>query len=522
MFFRGFVFSVLVLVSMHTPAQANDATAAKLKQALAEQITHTQAGQPYTLETSGNITVVPKDDYYTATLPGVQVSYAENMVFDVGTVIINAIPAGEDEWKMSMALPSPILVKDKLGKPVADIKIGQQKTGAVWLPKLNIFPKFEVDYKDIQVETLVDKKFNLSIGHLRTVTNLEQDGDNKWSGPYTLRLSNIVSTHQGENDSTLKIALDSMNARTAYTGFDMSSFEAFNKYMEKVNTTEQSEQDKKEIARQLFSYARNMAKDMESDVTLSGLRISGQTKDGMPIDGSVDSLKFVFNMMDLNSDAAHVTWIQEMTGLKIGSDTAKDYTAYIPQDIRFDVRLEQFPYDTFMKNLVEYNTVTEGTPAKPLSTNMLTDMLVQAGTRLVIKDNYFKAPELTTTMEGLFMADATSPLKASGSLTTKITGLDAAIEKMSKTVEQKKQNPETLQEAATIQKAMQPLVMLQMMGQANTNPDGSTTGERSYRLELRPDGQLLLNGAPLSGLMPQIQMPQQAPAQAPAPAQETP
>ena len=86
MFLRGFVFSVLILVSLHTPAQANDATAAKLKQALAEQITHAQAGQPYTLETSGEITVVPKDDYYTATLPGVQVSYAENMVFDIGTV----------------------------------------------------------------------------------------------------------------------------------------------------------------------------------------------------------------------------------------------------------------------------------------------------------------------------------------------------------------------------------------------------------------------------------------------------
>jgi hypothetical protein len=149
-----------------------------------------------------------------------------------------------------------------------------------------------------------------------------------------------------------------------------------------------------------------------------------------------------------------------------------------------------------------------------MSLMAMPQLLVNAGSTLTVANTFLNAPDLSSVLEGKFTASATSPMMATGAMTLTLKGLDEAVRKLQALAQKPDANPRTAGIA-------QALAIMQLQGQLGQGADGSSN--RSYKLEITPDGKALLNGVDIGMMMgglggagAQPQAPQAVPPQPPA------
>jgi hypothetical protein len=216
--------ALIFLLFFASPAQAQSITpegAQKLK-ALFEEIIDYQkvsakakglAGVEY----EGEVTVEPAGTYYAVTLPHMRMLYPDQSKLEVGMISINASPHTQaGQWKMAVALPTPMMMMNAAGKHIMRINIGAQQGSGIWDEKLRHFAKLDTAYKDVTVEG-IQPAFNIKIPGLKIRSDLAQDAGGLWSGPGVLNISGL-DVNLPEAGS--KFHIETLNAGIQLEGYD--------------------------------------------------------------------------------------------------------------------------------------------------------------------------------------------------------------------------------------------------------------------------------------------------------------
>ncbi len=162
-----------------------------------------EAGGTTKVTYEGEVVVEEAGDYYAVTLPFTKITYNNGEHLDVGMISVNASHADDPgQWKMRLALPTPLVVQDAANAEIMKISLGTQNASGIWDEKIQNFVKLDALYKDIAVTS---PAMNAAIPVTTVIYDFKKEaGSSRLSGPSTITLSNpamTVKTDQGSTDT---------------------------------------------------------------------------------------------------------------------------------------------------------------------------------------------------------------------------------------------------------------------------------------------------------------------------------
>jgi hypothetical protein len=167
------------------------------------------ATPPATLTQEGPIDVEKAGAYYAVTLPQLSIKTDNGPILQIGMISINVTPApNPGEWKMTMALPTPISGFEADGREHYRIDLGSQKTAGIWNEALRTFTTIDAQYKDIAV-TFPHTRGSIRVPDFLMRYDLNMVDKGLWSGPIFWRILNADWSlpSEGEKGSAEKISL---------------------------------------------------------------------------------------------------------------------------------------------------------------------------------------------------------------------------------------------------------------------------------------------------------------------------
>ncbi len=474
------------------------------------------------LAIGGPVEVKPNGDYYEVTLPSVTYQL-QGMKAEFGTITMNVTPAG-DQYKMTMALPPSIMVYDATHTPVAEVKFGSQQFSSVWLPKYHSFTNIDADYKDISITTAkAGDKVSISLGDFKTLLDLKNESGDIWSGPATFEMTglHLAGGSKGEFDMTV----DSIKGDASYTKLNMQvrkdveekTAATIHQNVAKDPAAKPDPAQMQSMFTSIVDSLQSYIDGMGSQFKISGIAIKvnpGAPKDAnataeKPLDIRLGSISWGFDLAGLQQEKGNISLKFGMDGLNV-ANMDPGTASIVPTASNLEVHLDNLPFQDLSKGLsglfsqivssaVATQNVTD--PAQKTALQNQTQAQVAAamasipatlqtaGSKLSIVNTFAKAPDVGTTLDGSFTASAASPVMAQGSITLLITGLDELVVKLQSLAQGADADPKLMGWA-------QGLGMVQLMGQLTKAPDGRS--QRTYKLEVSPEGKIMLNGADFS------------------------
>ncbi len=142
------------------------------------------------LDTKGNVTVEQANGYYAFTLPDITYTDAKGVRSELGMIAINAVPEGANDWKITLALPTPISSFNKQGGEEVRTDIGSQNASGVWNEKLGHFTSINATLGNIHVNHLIDQS-TITIGELKLASSMTEKDPEAYTGSAKAILSNI-------------------------------------------------------------------------------------------------------------------------------------------------------------------------------------------------------------------------------------------------------------------------------------------------------------------------------------------
>ncbi len=416
-----FLFSLLISTLAH-PAFAknaliNDAGAKRLMDVLQKTMAErkkaaTDIGGE--LVTSGKITIEQSDTYYAATLPEMIIKAANNDEIKIGLVAINATPVKDSEdWKMSVALPTPIVIKNATDNSTKRIDIGSQKSGGVWAKSMDGFSTFIGEYKNVVLtnETTNDV-FN--IGSLSLNSDFAEK-ENKWGGKSAVTLQNVSF-----DNATQKNVFSFENLKMLVTMRDYD-FKSFKQIIQNSTSPD------------LVNNLINIQGNMSSDIVIDKIKIN--TPKMAELKG-FDSLKLGFSSTPSNDgkldQKTHISYI----GLDLNNASPSDEV--IPRNFQTKIDLENLPLQEIIDLGTQFTAsgAAENKAVKQLAVMQamlsLPQTLMKASTALKLSDTLLSTSEYTFSLDGDAMAAAGAETGFVGSADMKVQGLTKVIEKLEK------------------------------------------------------------------------------------------
>lgn len=161
------------------------------------------------LDTKGAIAVNKASGYYELTLPAVTYTDSEGIRSDIGAVTVNAVPDGEFDWKITMAIPSAISSFNAAGVEQFRTNIGSQNSTGVWNEKLGHFTSVNSTYSNVQFNNLVDQS-TVTVGALSLSSAMTEKDPEAYTGSARATFDNIslFDSTTSFNGTIPKIVLD--------------------------------------------------------------------------------------------------------------------------------------------------------------------------------------------------------------------------------------------------------------------------------------------------------------------------
>jgi len=142
------------------------------------------------LATKGEITVEQANGYYAFTLPHITYTDSKGVRSDIGMVAVNAVPQANNEWKISLALPTPINSFGSGGGEQFRTDIGTQNANGIWNEKLGHFVSVDANYGNIRLSNLQDQS-TVTIGALAVNSQLQENDPEAYTGKAVVTADNI-------------------------------------------------------------------------------------------------------------------------------------------------------------------------------------------------------------------------------------------------------------------------------------------------------------------------------------------
>ena len=187
------LFTLSLIPSAHAQTASADARAQILKGQLEGFLENQKAmavKNGCRLDTKGQITMEKAGGYYAYTLPHVTYTDAKGIRSEIGMVAINAVPEGDEDWKISLALPTPISSFAASGAEQFKTDIGTQNASGVWNEKLGHFTSVDAKLGNVQLNDLV-KQSTVTIGAFALSQSLVERDPEAYTGSARATLDNI-------------------------------------------------------------------------------------------------------------------------------------------------------------------------------------------------------------------------------------------------------------------------------------------------------------------------------------------
>ena len=510
-------FITILPLSAQAKPEINDAGAAELKKIITdmfEEQVGTSGLKGLELVKEGEITVEQAPSYYAITLPAIELIAEEGFKVKIGLTTINAVPneSNDKEWKMSMAIPTPILFSTNKGK-VYQINIRKQKNGGTWNSDLNTFSKFASIYEDISLDT-ADGQTIFNLKNAITKSNYVEIGDNKWKGDVKFTASDLSII---DPEKKVNFHVGGISMLSDIDGYDPEIGKKYKKEMmgevDKIETltAEMLSKDKKpspervtQIQKELDVINNNILSSFglilksfnrsTSSFSLQDIDVSGVNKKTGETEGfKLGSLLFNLGVDGLTRENINGLFSISYDDLKLPSN--KENTELVPTKLKQKITLNNLPINQLIemgKNLSDANKKNPDS-AKMMalgSLMSLKDTMAKAGASIKISDSHMSNDIYSAKIDGAINANASSKFGAIGDLTIVTTGLDKTI-----SILENKASAEA--DPAKKQKAMMAIGQLQTLNQFSA-PNGN---EKICKLSLDAQGNTLVNGMNLQEVM---------------------
>jgi len=484
----------------------NDSGAARLEALFSDLLSrYDQAAKVRggALVAEGHVLVEQGDNYYAVTLPRLAYTTSAGSRAEIGMIAINARPgATAAQWKMTAAVPSPIVLYEPQGHEVITIKMGRQNFSGIWHEQFGNFIKLNALYSDLMIDNIADE-VRLEIPALSAVYDLTQDQNGRWSGPTGFVLSGLRMLFA--NDGTAA-QIDKIAINTTISGYDTDETPP---YGEKITALAESARNAETASNNqahslynlVFGFLGNAWDGVGFELALEGFSMA--TPDSAQ--GKAGATRFAeaglaLNMAGLRSEDVTLGLKLHYSGLARQS-AEQSSSAALPDHLRLDLELTRLPYGALVG--MGAGAAHTGAQSQPLGTLMGQQALTlapqfMADARTQIKlEQRMGTKDYTVTSSALLNADAEAAKAYSGQGTINVTGYEKLLAALKTDMAKPGHDPAHQQKIAT---TLNVLTLMQMMGQQSKDGQGRTV--RSYNLVLEKDGTLTLNGTDLSALLP--------------------
>lgn len=503
------VFTTCLALLLFAPAQAmaetSQETAQKLETMFSEMLesyAYKAEKRGFTLLQDGQIMVeTAHDKYYAVTLPSLSLKYPKGGTLKIGMVAANVLPTEKaDEWKISMAIPTPMIFYNKNNTPEMRLHIGGQNFSGIWNERLGSYSKFDGQYQDIRVEnTNVDSE--IIIPSVAITADLSESEKNIWSGNARYKATGVKFVSRGTEIAHIGLT----DVRVDI--FDYAAVKAQD-YQEKLQSLNESI-EAGDAGRKgstlhiigMYNLLTNVIGDIwdgfSIEITIEDVEIQAdkaKRREDAPEKIFLEKAGIGFMMKGFNNDSVTLRMHGHHDGLKVVPPSPR-YNGMTPDRLNFDISINRLPYrklvelgqQTLKKTADSASAMSKlaGIQALALAPQILSD----AGTNLIVGESIVGNDDYHIKIEGQASTDIKAFLGGTAELRAEIFGIDKILEHLSNNLN----NPElTEEEQATIEKNIQSLEMLKRMGLQKQNEQGKFI--MSYDLKLTKEGTMLLNG----------------------------
>jgi len=439
----GFMLCVFFYV---WPAHAQDVTEAEAQrlQTVFQNILTTRKDAIATetqnqseLVLKGDVTVEAVDTYYAITFPQITINYPDGDYVDIGLISLNASPHDKPgQFRMTMALPTPILGFNGTGQEIMRIALGAQQSAGIWHEGLENFIKLDTVYTDVQI-TSIDTKTTLP--EVRIRYDLEESENGRWSLE-KVAMSIIFDEFAPEAfQKTPQNALPSLNLAD---GADFKlSFQGFNA-------------------------SKENAKGVKEELSFKQAGINFSYDEALS--GSVDA-HFGFNFSEVSE-----------------GNTPEELTAFIPKSGQFKLTHHNIPLGA-INEIVENSA--QGGP-KALGIGLLLKIpaiMAQAGSYIELYETSLQNENYNLSLDTTLRADMTATNSATASGKLRFAGLD----KILSLAQVEGRNLDSSKYAAPMRSFARFLERLKPLGRVETDEQNGFV--HIFDLEMNKAGQLLIN-----------------------------
>lgn len=530
----------LTSLPLATPAQAapaiDAAGAATLKTVVDDALgfyldMQKKTGEGLTL--SGPVEVVPKGSYYEVKIPGAAM-VSETATMTIGTVMVNATPEDDGDYRASIAVPRQMVMKDTAGDERMVIDLGSQKFSGVFTPALGLFSKAEASYDNVTA-TITPKSeqppadgnestkesaksskaepVTITLGSVSSALNMQRDGD-LWSGPQTTTIRNAALAF-GDGKAS-KLTIGELIAAVSYNKIDLGAGKKLRDQL-RQSLQENGNLSLETLQKTISTTMGGMVGMPESGT--SAFTLSDLTLDIPPAPGAANAHPFSLRlarvasnstMAGMKGDDGTLTSKSTLTGMSM-TGFSGPLAGIVPSEAAVNITAAKVPFKSIMNTLgaavndvMATQTAADGTSNTSAAADAqakqqaqealaaLPALLAQAGTTVTVNDTYVTSPDLNSKLDGVLTAVSGAPYIFAGKTTLVLAGMDELIAKL-------QQQSQTANDPRAAGYA-QMLIIMQLSGQLSKTPDGKS--QRTYALELTPDGNVKLNGADMKALIP--------------------
>lgn len=458
--------------------------AAHLKKVFEDIITYQKSASELTKENrvlfQGDVVVEPADKYYAVTLPHISFLYPDGGRLELGIISINAVPHDrEGEWKMTTALPTPIILFDKSGKPQIQCDIGSQLSVGIWNERVDYFTKLDARYQNVKIES-TDGKIKAAVPEIEILYDLSEDEQGRWSGP--------IQTVMRGASIDFPVTGGAIAMKEAKMTVKMFSYipQAVKDYKEKLVAMAEAGSDGK-VSQQHVAGIYNMVTELLSsagdgftaqyEVTGLDVKHPAAKKDSgaQPAETALETLHF--DKLSAGFDLTGFLKSQVKMALRFGFEgykpplTNRESTRRItPTKARLDIEFNNIPFQKIVALGGDSIAAKPGEdPTRMTSLAMqLPALLSESGTTIDFTNNHFGNDVYNITTDGKIKADNAAVNKVTADIQLRATGLDQLKADLAE------EGDDPLNEkAAEFQKIAAQIQILQVMSEKKTDDKGN-------------------------------------------------
>ncbi len=448
-----------------------------------------------------DIAVTPKGAFYEVKIPGLGVLFGPQGRLDIGTVVINAAPGQSGEWLLqNVTLPPVLTFYDSASAPTATVTIGSQRFSGDWWPDREMYSKIDSLCENIQIKSAGKDAVTATIGSLKTLVDLKDNGDSTWTGPADFTGTDIKIDVPGKN--AVQLAIGKIVSHNTYHNLDVRPMLEIRKALQNVlkdGVPPAGDKDKQMALAGILLKTPIAMEGMSTALQVEGFSLHEKTAVApqQPREVSFDKLFVAGTTTGLQAEKSAAVFGAGLSGLHVAPLPA-DMADLLPDTFNVEISLTNLPSKKMLEPLfaaLQKSVAAGKAPAQDpaqgaimQAVGAMPKMMQDAGATLTVQNTFIRSKDLDTSLEGKINAAAATTFGATGKMTLSVKGIDETTQKLQAMAVKPGADPQMMSYVGG-------LTVFQMMGQSDKAADGKAL--RNYVFELTPDGKILLNGSDL-------------------------